>query len=132
MMIRIPATLVGLGLALILGILSLIVASVLEYYWLLFFLWPLCTAIGGFVSARLALRIPPVPGLAVGLLSIAFQVGMSIAVNYNNVLQIIFTPWFPILQIIMSIVGGVIGALIVSRTNKPVTQSEKKQAPLPR
>lgn len=131
-MIRIPAMLVGLGLTIILGILSFIVASILASYWLLFFLWPLCTAIGGFVSARLALRIPPVPGFAVGMLSVAFQVGLSIAVGYDNISLIVFTLWFPIVQIMTSIVGGVIGAFIASRASEPATQPEQQQTPLPR
>ena len=124
-MIRIPATLVGLGLTVILGILSLVVASILTYYSLLFVLWPLCTAIGGFVSARLALRVPPVPGLAVGILGVAFQVGLSVAVNYENVLPIVFTLWFPIVQIMTSIIGGVIGAFMASRASKSTTQTEQ-------
>lgn len=131
-MIRIPATLVGLGLTIMLGVVSFIAASILTYYWLLFILWPLCTTIGGFVSGRLALRVPPVPGFAVGILSVAFQIGISTAFVYDNTFQIVFTPWLPILEIITAIIGGLVGTLIAHQANRAKTQSEQQRTPLPR
>ena len=77
MVVRIPATLIALGLGLALDAGAFALARAAGLAWAPIVLLPLAAATAGFVAGRWGLRPPPVPGFAVGLIIIAVQIGLA-------------------------------------------------------
>jgi hypothetical protein len=112
-MVRIPATLVALVLALGLnaGTFALAQASMLAQ--LPIALLPLWASAGGLIAGRWGKRTPPVPGFAVGLLLVACQIGAARGV-YPQIQAFISTRLL-VIQIIAAISGGMTGTLLARR-----------------
>jgi len=124
MVVRIPATLVGLALALALNAGTFILTRILSPTHLSIALLPLWAACGGFVAGRWNTRPAPVPGFAVGLLVVAVQIGL--AAGYAPELAGYIEPALTLLQVIAAITGGMIGTLLARRAGEPETRAEPK------
>lgn len=127
-MVRIPATLVGLALALALGIGTFELAEWSGLWQLSIPLLPLCTALGGFVAGRWALRPPPVPGVAIGVLVVAVEIGMGMGQNAGMLPFV--EPGLALLQVIAAITGGMVGTLMARRTLQPDPRPEAEYTAL--
>jgi hypothetical protein len=122
MVVRIPATIVGLALALALNAGTFMLTRILPPIDLSITLLPLWAACGGFVAGRWNVRPAPVPGFAVGLLIVAIQIGL--AAGYAPELATSIEPALILLQVIAAITGGMIGTLLARRANEPETRAE--------
>ena len=122
MVVRIPATLVGLALALALNAGTFMLTGMPAVANLSIALLPLWAACGGFVAGRWSIRPAPVPGFAVGLLVVATQIGL--AAGYAPELAASIEPGLTLLQVIAAITGGMIGTLLARRAGQPETRAE--------
>jgi hypothetical protein len=127
-MVRIPATLVGLALALALCIGTFELAEWSGLWQLPIALLPLCTALGGFVASRWALRPPPVPGFAVGVLVVAVEVGLGMGQDSRFLAYVDLG--LALLQVIAAISGGMVGTLLARRTLRSDPQPEAEYTAL--
>lgn len=116
MVIRVPATLVALTLALPLNIATFALANLEPFALWPFALLPIWAGVGGFVATRWGLRTPPAPGFAIGLLLVACQVGATFG-PYPELLPFL-DPRLLLLQIIAAMSGGLIGAVLVRRSGQ--------------
>jgi hypothetical protein len=128
MVVRIPATLVALALTLTLNAGTFFLARMPALAYLPIALLPLWAVAGGFVASRWALRPPPVPGFAVGLLAVATQIG--IAAGYAPELRAYLEPSLTLLQVIAAITGGLIGTLLARRANQPQARAKPEYTAL--
>ena len=104
MVVRIPATLVALALALALDVGTFMLAGRLVFTNVPIVLLPLWAAAGGFVAARWGAWPAPVPGFAIGLLIVATQIGLI--GGYLPNLRGYIEPSMILLQVIAAITGG--------------------------
>lgn len=121
-MVRIPATPVGLGVALVLGALVAIAALRWNAPALAIVLLPLCTALGGFVAARWALRQAPVPGFAIGLFFVAVQLGCGLGIRRD--LFAFVTIDVALIEVIAAITGGMLGSLLKRRAESDAREPD--------
>jgi hypothetical protein len=128
MVVRIPATLAALALALALDAGTLILAGTLVFARVLIALLPLWAAAGGFVVGRWGARPAPVPGFAVGLLIVATQIGL--ATGPLPELRAYIEPSQLLLQVIAAITGGMIGTLQARRASQIETGVEPEYTAL--
>ena len=128
MVVRIPATLVALALALALDAGSFMLAGALVFASVPIALLPLWAAFGGFVAGRWGAWPAPVPGFTIGLLVIATQIGL--ASGQLPELRAYIEPSLILLQVIAAITGGMIGTLLARRAHQPDTRAEAKYTPL--
>ena len=128
MVVRIPATLVALALALALNMGTFLMAHTLAFTNISIALLPLWAAAGGFVAGRWGAWPAPVPGFAVGLLIVATQIGL--AAGYLPELRGYIEPGLTLLQIIAAITGGMIGTLLARRAAQPEAQAEPEYTAL--
>jgi hypothetical protein len=112
-MVRIPATLVALVLALSLSVGTFALAQVAMLAELPIALLPLWASLGGLIAGRWGKRTPPVPGFAVGLLLVACQIGA--ARGAYPPIQAFVKPALLLIQIIAAISGGMTGTLLARR-----------------
>lgn len=110
MVVRIPATPVALVLTIALGAGAHWLARWASLPRLPIALLPVCTAIGGFVATRWALRPPQVPGFAIGVLGVAVQLGLGLGAGRG--LLAFVEPSLAVLEVVAAICGGLIGALL--------------------
>jgi hypothetical protein len=122
MVVRIPATLVALALALSLNAGTFMLARTLAFANIVIALLPLWAAAGGFVAGRWGAWPAQVPGFAVGLLIAATQIGL--AAGYLPELREYIEPTLTLIQIIAAITGGMIGTLLARRANQPEARPE--------
>ena len=122
MVVRIPATLVGLALALALNAGTFMLARMLWPTDLAIALLPLWAGCGGFVAGRWSSRPAPVPGFAVGLIVVATQIGLT--AGYLPDLSAYIEPGLTLLQVIAAITGGMIGTLLARRAAEPQARAE--------
>lgn len=122
MVVRIPATLVGLALALALNAGTFLLMRMLWPTDLAIALLPLWAGCGGFVAGRWSSRPAPVPGFAVGLIVLATQIGL--AAGYLPELGVYIEPGLTLLQVIAAITGGLIGTLRARRVAEPEARAE--------
>lgn len=113
MVVRIPTTLVALALSLALDAGVFALAQQLALDDAPIALLPLCALAGGFVSGRWAPRPAPVPGLSVGLMLAAVQIGL--AFGYLPVLRAHVAPSPIMLQIMAAMCGGLCGTILARR-----------------
>src|SRR3954451_21420145 len=113
MVVRIPATLVALALALALDAGTYRLTGTLVFATVPLALLPLWAAVGGFVAGRWGAWPAPVPGFAVGLMIVATQLGL--AIGQLSELRIYIEPSLMLLQLIAAITGGMIGTLQARR-----------------
>jgi hypothetical protein len=130
MVVRIPATLVALALALALNAGTFMLARTLTFADISIALLPLWAAAGGFVAGRWGAWPAPVPGFAVGLLIVATQIGL--AAGYLPELRGYMEPSLTLLQIIAAITGGMIGTLLARRANQTEARAEAEYTALSR
>ena len=123
MVVRIPATLVALALALGLDAGMYMLAGSLVFANVPLALLPLWAAAGGFVAGRWGAWPAPVPGFMVGLLVVATQIGL--ATGQLPELRGYIEPSLLMLQVIAAITGGMIGTLLARR----VGQTEPRVEP---
>ena len=128
MVVRIPATLVALTLALALNAGTFMLAHTPAFIDISIALLPLWAAAGGFVAGRWGAWPAPVPGFAVGLLIVATQIGL--AAGYLPELRGYIEPGLTLLQIIAAITGGLIGTLLARRAGQPETRPEPEYTAL--
>jgi hypothetical protein len=128
MVVRIPATLVGLALALALNAGTFILAGTFVFASVPIALLPLWAAVGGFVAGRWGAWPAPVPGFAVGLLVVATQIGL--AIEQLPELRAYIEPSLLLLQVIAAITGGMIGALHARRASQPEAQAKSEYTAL--
>jgi len=128
MVVRIPATLVGLALALALNAGTFMLARMPAFANMPIALLPLWAAAGGLVAGRWGARPAPVPGFAVGLLVVATQIGL--AAGYAPELAAYIEPSLTLLQVIAAITGGMIGTLLARRASQPEAQAEPEYTAL--
>ena len=117
MVVRIPATLLALALALALDAGTYMLTGTLVFASVPIALLPLWAAAGGFVAGRWGAWPAPVPGFAVGLLVVATQIGL--ATGQLPELRAYIEPSLILLQIIAAITGGMIGTLQARRASQP-------------
>jgi len=122
MMVRIPATLVALALALVLDAGTYRMTGTLVFVSVPIALLPLWAGVGGFVAGRWGAWPAPVPGFTVGLMIIATQIGL--ATGLLPALRAYMEPSLMILQIIAAITGGMIGTLLARRVSQPAARAE--------
>src|SRR5512145_1844311 len=120
--VHIPAILIALLLVLGLGSATVMFTNWADMWLLPFLLLPLWTAIGGFVATRWALHPPQVPGLTVGLISIAVQIGLGLGIG--NIILRIVEPRLIMLELLAALSGGLVGSLLSSQGEQIVTQPE--------
>lgn len=108
-MMRIPAALFGLGLALVLGALAWLGGRTLGRPELAPALLPLCAALGGYVAGRWEERTPQVPGFSVGLLAVAVRMGLALGLGLDLLAFVL--PTGALLEVIAATTGGMLGAL---------------------
>ena len=113
MVVRIPAVVVALALALALDAGTFALAVGLNAAAVAIVLLPLCASAGGFVAARWASRAAPAPGLAVGVLLVACQLGA--AFGPYPAIQPLLDPRLLLLQLIAALGGGLVGMVLVRR-----------------
>ncbi|MEO7909272.1 MAG: hypothetical protein ABIV47_06445 [Roseiflexaceae bacterium] len=122
MVVRIPATLVALALALALDAGTFMLTGTLVFASVPLALLPLWTAFGGFVAGRWGAWPAPVPGFTVGLLVVATQIGLASGAQPE--LRAYIEPSLMLLQVIAAITGGMIGALLARRASQPKARAE--------
>ena len=122
MVVRIPATLVALTLALALDAGTYMLTGTLVFASMPIALLPLWIAAGGFVAGRWGAWPAPVPGFTVGLMVVATQIGL--ATGQLPELRAYTEPRLILLQIIAAITGGMIGTLLARRASQPETRAE--------
>ena len=127
MVVRIPATLVALGLGLGLDAGTFALARGLALDRAPIALLPLWALLGGFAAGRWGERPPPVPGLAVGLMLCAVQIGL--AFGYLPALRAHVEPALLMLQVMASMSGGMAGVVAARRANQ-APQPELEYTPL--
>lgn len=113
MIIRIPATWVALALALALDAGTFALARFGPLALAPIVLLPLWAGAGGFISARWRDPNAPAPGLAVGLLLVASQIGATLG-PYPE-LAAYLDPRLLLLQLIAAMCGGLSGAVLARR-----------------
>jgi hypothetical protein len=128
MVVRIPATLVALALALALNAGTFMLTGTLIFARVPIALLPLWAAAGGFVAGRWGAWPAPVPGFAVGLLVVATQIGL--ATGQLPELRAYIEPSLMLLQVIAAITGGMIGILLARRASQPQARVETEFTPL--
>jgi hypothetical protein len=128
MVVRIPATLVALALALALDAGTFMLTGSLVFTSVPIALLPLWAAAGGFVAGRWGAWPAPVPGFTVGLMVVATQIGL--ATGQLLELHTYIEPSLILLQIIAAITGGMIGTLLARRASLPKTRAETEFTPL--
>jgi hypothetical protein len=106
-MVRVPATLVGLFVTLLLHSATVTLAYHVQQPWLLIVLLPINAAVGGVIGGRWAMRPAPVPGFAIGLLSVAAQMGLGMSASGSILIFVMIEE--VLLQIIAAITGGCSG-----------------------
>jgi hypothetical protein len=116
MLVRIPATLVALALAMMLNAGTFMLTGTLVFARVPIALLPLWAVAGGFVAGRWGAWPAPVPGFAVGLLLVATQIGL--ATGHLPELRAYIEPSLMLLQVIAAITGGMIGALLARRASQ--------------
>ena len=122
MMVRIPATLVALALALALDAGTFMLTGTLVFTSVPIALLPLWAAAGGFVAGRWGAWPAPVPGFTVGLMVVATQIGLA-TVQLPE-LRAYIEPSLILLQIIAAITGAMIGTLLARRASQPEPRTE--------
>jgi hypothetical protein len=122
MVVRIPATLVALALALALDAGTYRLTGTLVFATVPLALLPLWAASGGFVAGRWGAWPAPVPGFTVGLMVVATQVGL--VTGRLTELRAYIEPSLMLLQIIAAITGGMIGTLLARRASQPENRAE--------
>ncbi len=127
MVIRIPATLVALALALALDAGTFALARFEPLALAPIVLLPLWAGAGGFVSARWRDTNAPAPGLAVGLLLVASQFGAALG-PYPELLALL-DPRLLLLQLIAAMSGGLSGAILARRSSQ-ASQPNPELTPL--
>ena len=128
MVVRIPATLVALALALALDAGTYMLTGTLVFASVPLALLPLWAAAGGFVAGRWGAWPAPVPGFTVGLLVVATQIGL--ATGQMLELRAYIEPSLMLLQGIAAITGGMIGTLLARRASQPEARAEAEFTPL--
>jgi hypothetical protein len=128
MVVRIPATVVALALALMLNAGTFLLADPLVFASVSIALLPIWAAAGGFVAGRWGAWPAPVPGFAVGLLVVATQIGL--ATRQLPELRTYIEPSLMLLQVIAAITGGLIGTLLVRRASQPKARAEPEYTAL--
>jgi len=128
MVVRIPATLIALGLGLALDAGAFALARAAGLAWVPIVLLPLAAATAGFVAGRWGLRPPPVPGFAVGLIIIAVQIGLAFGAAPE--IRPYAEPGLLLLQVIAAMAGGRTGALLARRATQPAAPAEPEFTPL--
>jgi hypothetical protein len=128
MVVRIPATLIALGLGLALDAGALLLARMTAMPLAPIVLLPLAAITAGFVAGRWGLRPPPVPGFAVGLFIIAIQIGL--AFGSAPEIRPYAEPGLLLLQVIAAMAGGRTGALLARRAAHPAAPAEPEFTPL--
>lgn len=113
MVVRIPAVVVALALGLALDAGTFALAVTLNTAAVAIVLLPLWAALGGTVAARWAGRTAPAPGLAVGVMLVACQLGA--AFGPYPAIQPLIDPRLLLLQLIAALGGGMIGMVLVRR-----------------
>lgn len=123
-MVRIPTTLVALalGLALDAGTCALVLVFA-PLAGAPIVLLPMWAAAGGYVAARWSVRSAPAPGLAVGVLLVAFQVGAAFG-PYPALLPLISPPVL-LLQLIAALSGGLAGAVKARRAEQAAPRAPR-------
>jgi len=115
--IRIPASLVGLALALALAALVYFVARLLGNRGLVALLLPACSAAGGFVAGRWAGAPPVAPGLSVGVICIAARMGLALGMREH--LLAFVHPGLALLELLAAMIGGLIGVFVARHNAAP-------------
>jgi len=115
-MVRIPATLVALVVAMGLDAATFALASMPPFADLPITLLPLWAAAAGLIAGRWSLRTPPVPGFAVGMLLVATQIGCASGAYPE--LQPFMFPQLLMIQIVGAIGGGMTGTLLARRAQQ--------------
>ena len=128
MVVRIPATLVALTLALALNAGTFMLAHTPAFIDISIALLPLWAAAGGFVAGRWGAWPAPVPGFAIGLLIVATQIGLVI--GYLPNLRGYVEPSMILLQVIAAITGGMIGTLLARRAGQFAARVEPEYTAL--
>jgi hypothetical protein len=128
MVVRIPATLVALALALALDAGTFMLTGTLIFASVPIALLPLWAAAGGFVAGRWGAWPAPVPGFAVGLLVVATQIGL--ATGHLADLRAYIEPSLMLLQVIAAITGAMIGTLLARRAGQPETRAKPEYTAL--
>jgi hypothetical protein len=116
-LVRIPATLVALALGLALDGGTFALSRRLALDLAPIALLPLWALLAGLVAGRWALRPPPVPGLAVGLLLGAVQIGLAFGAvpairPYAEASLVMF-------QVMAAMSGGLAGLVVARRASQP-------------
>jgi hypothetical protein len=127
MVVRIPATLVALALGLALDAGTIALSERFASDWTPIVLLPLWAAVAGVVVGRWSLRAAPMPGLDVGLLIVAVQIGLAFGAAPG--LRAIAEPAMVMAQITAALSGGLIGAILARRASRPA-QSQPTFTPL--
>ena len=128
MVVRIPATLVALALALALNAGTFMLEGTDVFAHVPLGLLPLWAAAGGFVAGRWGAWAAPVPGFTVGLLVVATQIGL--ATGSIHELRAYIEPNLLLLQVIAAITGGMIGTLQARRATRPQAHVEPEYTAL--
>ena len=126
-MIRVPAPLVGLALALVLGALTFLLARLAGRADLPTILLPACSAAGGFVAGRWANRPAVVPGFSVGLLAVAVRLGLGLGLGLG--MTAFVSPSLALLEIVAAITGGMAG-MLAARRAEPHQRTKPEYTPL--
>ncbi|HNP85469.1 MAG TPA: hypothetical protein PKK78_04975 [Kouleothrix sp.] len=113
-MVRIPAVLVAVVGGLVLDVATFGLALYTNLVAVPIVLLPLWAACAGCVATRWAVRTPPAPGLAAGVLLVACQVGA--ALGPYQVIQPYLDLRVLLLQLIAALSGGLIGMVLVRRS----------------
>jgi hypothetical protein len=127
-MVRIPSAIVGVTLALALGLLVFLAARLLRYTELVTLLLPVCSAAGGFVAARWADGTPLLPGLSVGLIAVAARVGLGLGLGVGMLAFV--HPGLALLEVLAAMTGGLLGALVARRAEEPRPKTRPEYTPL--
>jgi hypothetical protein len=96
--------------------------------WLLIVLLPINAAVGGVIGGRWAMRPAPAPGFAIGLLSVAVQMGLGMRAG-GSILTFI-TIDEALLQIIAAITGGLIGTVLARRAGQAIINHKTERPAL--
>jgi hypothetical protein len=115
-MVRIPATVVALAIALALDAGTVALAQVSMFARLPIAFLPIWASTGGLIAGRWGTRTPPVPGFAIGLLLVASQIGAARGA-YPQI-QAFIGPQLLMIQIIAAISGGMTGTLLARRVSQ--------------
>lgn len=115
-MIQVSAGMMGVLLALALAVLCFLLLGGVAGGYLLVALLPFCAGLGGYVSGRWSGLPQRVPGLEIGLLLFAAELGLGW--GYYHDLFALVHPGLALLQGIAAVTGGLMGMVYARRSTQ--------------